>query len=137
MPDDRDLTSRQGERPRDVPDEAETLAALMDGTLRLDDVGDDQLGGVLRVMDSAELVRTIAEAPKLFDAAGGPRPSAPYGFVAPRRASGVRRWAPVPAMAALLIAMGSITFLYLRTRQAAVPPGDGVAAIPPAASSGA
>jgi Flp pilus assembly protein TadD len=137
MPEDRHPGPGAVERRRDTPDEAETLAALMDGTLTLADAGDEELGDLLRCMDSGELVSTIAEAPKLFPT-DAPQPATEARGTTPQpRAVRLRRWAAVPVAAAVFLALGSIAILYLANRPEGNPPprAASTTAAPPASST--
>lgn len=115
MPDERDPRRHDPGGRDQRPDEAETLAALMDGTLALDDVGEDELDGLLRQMDSSELVDVIADAPKLFPPPDDPRTA--VSRASSRRAHPVRWAIPLGAVAVVLIAVGSA--VYLRGRPVA------------------
>ena len=113
MPDAADPTGLRDDTSSDATD---TLAALIDGTLALDDVSGADLERVLRLIDSADLLELIASEPKLFPAVSRvtprPLPARPTALV---RRTHAFRLMTAAALLALVVGAG----LYVRSRSTA------------------
>jgi len=116
MSDDPYFTVPSGGSPGN-PDDADTLASLMDGTVTLDELPDEALGRLLRTMEPDDLLRAVGTSPKLFsgDRAHGAMESRRQASHATR---GGRRPALALAFASLALAAGAGIVVYLASRPA-------------------
>lgn len=98
---------------RPFSDESDTLAALMDGTITVDDLPDEDLGRLLRTLGPEELLHVVGASPKLFPesmhAAFASRPDVEVDR-SPR--ANARRPAFVLAAAGILLAVAAGVAVY-------------------------